>query len=67
SAQLARDLEAKFAQEDQIIREQAERDSEIARIHVERELKMMIAELDRNNEIVAKYLSEYKQAEAGVT
>nr|GEY73898.1 hypothetical protein [Tanacetum cinerariifolium] len=54
SAQLARDLEAKFAQEDQIIREQAERDSEIARIHVERELKMMIAELDRNNEIVAK-------------
>ncbi|GJU72238.1 retrovirus-related pol polyprotein from transposon TNT 1-94 [Tanacetum coccineum] len=56
SAQLARELEAKFAQEDQIIREQAERDSEIARIHAERELEMMIAELDRSNEMVAKYL-----------
>nr|GEV48487.1 hypothetical protein [Tanacetum cinerariifolium] len=63
SAQLARDLEAKFAQEDQIIREQAERDSEIAMIHAERELEMMIAELDRRNKIVAKYLSEYEQAE----
>nr|GEV61606.1 hypothetical protein [Tanacetum cinerariifolium] len=36
----------------------------IARIHAERELKMMIAELDRSNEMVAKYLSEYEQAEA---
>nr|GEU90014.1 hypothetical protein [Tanacetum cinerariifolium] len=49
SAQLARDLEAKFAQEDQIIREQAKRDSKISRIHAERELEMMIAELDRSN------------------
>nr|GEV19734.1 ribonuclease H-like domain-containing protein [Tanacetum cinerariifolium] len=71
---LARDLEAKFSQEDQIIREQAERDSEIARIHAERELEMiiaelemMIAELDRSNKIVAKYLSEYEQAEAGLS
>nr|GEY35541.1 hypothetical protein [Tanacetum cinerariifolium] len=40
------------------------RDSEIARIHAERELEMMIAELDRSNEMVAKYLSEYEQAEA---
>nr|GEU72422.1 hypothetical protein [Tanacetum cinerariifolium] len=64
SAQLARDLEAKFTQEDQIIKEQAKRDSEIAMIHAKRELEMMIAELDRSNEIVAKYLSEYKQAEA---
>nr|GEW88253.1 hypothetical protein [Tanacetum cinerariifolium] len=62
-----RDLEAKFAQEDQIIREQPERDSKIARIHAERELEMMIAELDRSNEIVAKYLSEYEQAEAGLS
>nr|GEU86766.1 putative ribonuclease H-like domain-containing protein [Tanacetum cinerariifolium] len=67
SAQLARDLEAKFAQEDQIIRGQAKRDSKIARIHAERELKMMIAELDRSNEIVAKYLSEYEQVEAGLS
>nr|GEW79329.1 hypothetical protein [Tanacetum cinerariifolium] len=64
SAQLARDLEAKFAQKDQIIREQDERDSEIAMIHAERELEMMTAELNRSNEIVAKYLSEYEQAEA---
>nr|GEV68372.1 hypothetical protein [Tanacetum cinerariifolium] len=67
SVQLARDLEAKFAQEDQIIREQAERDFEIAMIHSERELEMMIAELDRSNEMVAKYLSEYEQDEAGLS
>ncbi|GJR33172.1 hypothetical protein Tco_1109404 [Tanacetum coccineum] len=57
-------LEAKFAQEDQIIRKQVERDSEIAKIHAERELEMMIAKLDRRNEMVAKYLCEYQQAEA---
>nr|GEW38151.1 hypothetical protein [Tanacetum cinerariifolium] len=62
-----RDLEAKFAQEDQIIREQAERDSEISRIHAERELEMIITELDRSNEMVAKYLSEYEQAKAGLS
>nr|GEW16765.1 retrovirus-related Pol polyprotein from transposon TNT 1-94 [Tanacetum cinerariifolium] len=67
SVQLARDLEAKFAQEDQIIREQAERDSEIAMIHAEREIEMMITELDRSNEMIAKYLSEYEQAEAGLS
>nr|GEX23930.1 putative reverse transcriptase domain-containing protein [Tanacetum cinerariifolium] len=43
------------------------RDSEIARIHGERELEMMIAELDRSNEMVAKYFSEYKQAEVGLS
>nr|GEX99297.1 hypothetical protein [Tanacetum cinerariifolium] len=32
------------------------RDSEIAKIHAERELEMMIAEVDRINEMVAKYL-----------
>nr|GEV06216.1 hypothetical protein [Tanacetum cinerariifolium] len=32
------------------------RDNEIARIHAEKELKMMIAELDRSNEMVVKYL-----------
>nr|GEV38131.1 hypothetical protein [Tanacetum cinerariifolium] len=65
--QLARDLEAKFAQEDLIIREQAKRDSEIARIHAEKELEMMIAELNRSNEMVAKYLSKYEQAEVGLS
>nr|GEZ31954.1 hypothetical protein [Tanacetum cinerariifolium] len=59
---LARDLEAKFAQDDQIIREQAERDSKIVRIHAERELVMMIAKLDKSNEMITKYLSEYEQA-----
>nr|GFC94794.1 hypothetical protein [Tanacetum cinerariifolium] len=67
SVQLARDLEAKVAQEDQIIREQAKRDSEIARIHAEREFEIMITELDRSNEMVEKYLSEYEQAKAGLS
>nr|GEU50863.1 hypothetical protein [Tanacetum cinerariifolium] len=60
SIQLARDLNAKFAQEDQIIREQAERDAEIARIHA----KMMIAELDRSNEMITKHLAQIKKCQA---
>nr|GEW29814.1 hypothetical protein [Tanacetum cinerariifolium] len=67
SIQLARDLEAKFAQEEIIIREQAKRDSEIARIHAEKELEMMIEELNRSNKMVAKYLSEYEQATVGLS
>nr|GEY40258.1 hypothetical protein [Tanacetum cinerariifolium] len=67
SAQLARDLKSKFAQEDQIIREQAKRDYKIAKIYAERELEMMIAKLDRSNKIVAKYLSKYVQAKAGLS
>nr|GEY21523.1 putative reverse transcriptase domain-containing protein [Tanacetum cinerariifolium] len=35
--------------------------AEIARIHAEEELQMMIDGLDRNNETVAKYLQEYHQ------
>nr|GEV12893.1 hypothetical protein [Tanacetum cinerariifolium] len=35
------------------------RDAEIARIHAEEELQMMINGLDRNNETIAKYLQEY--------
>nr|GEX75649.1 retrovirus-related Pol polyprotein from transposon TNT 1-94 [Tanacetum cinerariifolium] len=64
SVQLDKDLEAKFSQEDQIIREQAKINYEMARIHAERELEMMIVELDKSNEMVAKYLSEYEQAKA---
>nr|GEV07308.1 hypothetical protein [Tanacetum cinerariifolium] len=67
SVQLARDLESKFTQEDLIIREQAKRDTEIAMIHAEKELKMMIAELDRSNQMVVKYLSEYEQADVGLS
>nr|GEZ16824.1 hypothetical protein [Tanacetum cinerariifolium] len=37
------------------------RDTEIARIHVEEELQIMIDGLDMNNETVAKYLQEYHQ------
>nr|GFB76654.1 hypothetical protein [Tanacetum cinerariifolium] len=37
------------------------RDAEIARIHAEEELQIMIDGLDRNNETIAKYLHEYHQ------
>ncbi|GJW50222.1 hypothetical protein Tco_0091573 [Tanacetum coccineum] len=63
SEQLARELEEEFAQENQRLREQAARDAEIARLHTEGELKMMIDELDRSNEVIAKHLKEYAQAE----
>ncbi|GKB60069.1 hypothetical protein Tco_0916255, partial [Tanacetum coccineum] len=58
SAQLAKELEEEFALEDQRIREQAERDSEIIMIHAQQELDMMIAELDRSNEMIAKHLKQ---------
>nr|GEZ63568.1 hypothetical protein [Tanacetum cinerariifolium] len=40
------------------------RDAEIARIHTEEELKMLIDSLDRNNEMIAKHLQEYEQSAA---
>nr|GEV10245.1 hypothetical protein [Tanacetum cinerariifolium] len=43
------------------------RDAEIARIHAEEELQMMIEGLDRNNEMIAKHLHEYEQAAAKLT
>nr|GEV94492.1 ribonuclease H-like domain-containing protein [Tanacetum cinerariifolium] len=67
SIQLARDLEGKFAQEYLIIREQDKRDAEIARIHAEKELEIMIGELDMSNKMIAKYLSEYEQAAVGLS
>ncbi|GJT26242.1 hypothetical protein Tco_0906517 [Tanacetum coccineum] len=60
---LARELEEEFAQENQRLREQPARDAEIARLHTEEELKMMIDELDRSNEVIAKHLKEYAQDE----
>nr|GEX53808.1 ribonuclease H-like domain, reverse transcriptase, RNA-dependent DNA polymerase [Tanacetum cinerariifolium] len=36
-------------------------DAEIARIHAEEELQIMINSLDRSNETVVKYLQEYEQ------
>ncbi|GJV17987.1 hypothetical protein Tco_1363310 [Tanacetum coccineum] len=59
----ARELEEEFAQEYQRVREQAARDAEIARLHTEGELKMMIDEVDKSNEVIAKHLKEYAQAE----
>nr|GEX37135.1 copia protein [Tanacetum cinerariifolium] len=40
---------------------QIARDVDIARIHVEEELQMLIDGLDMNNETIAKYLQEYNQ------
>nr|GEU86050.1 hypothetical protein [Tanacetum cinerariifolium] len=53
--------------ENQRLSEQVTRDSEIARIYAEEELKLMIEGLDRSNEVIAKHLSEYKQAEADLS
>nr|GEV15704.1 hypothetical protein [Tanacetum cinerariifolium] len=66
-AQVAREMEEEFARENQRLSEQVARDYEIARIHVEEELKLMIEGLDRNNEVIAKHLTEYEQAEADLS
>nr|GEV78542.1 hypothetical protein [Tanacetum cinerariifolium] len=58
-AQVDRELEEQLEREDQRRSEQIARDAEIARIHAEEELQIMIYGLDRNNETVAKYLQEY--------
>ncbi|GJZ93145.1 hypothetical protein Tco_0665210 [Tanacetum coccineum] len=63
SDQLARELETKFALEDQAIREQIKRDAEIARIQAEEDLRQMIDELDRRNKMINKHMEEYEKAE----
>nr|GEV65997.1 hypothetical protein [Tanacetum cinerariifolium] len=65
--QVAREMDEEMAREDQRINEQIARDAEIARIHAEEELKMMIDGLDRSNEIITKYLQKYKQSAADLT
>nr|GEX09193.1 hypothetical protein [Tanacetum cinerariifolium] len=52
--QLARELEEEMVRVAQRMNEQIARDAKIARIHAEEELHMLIDELDRNNETVAK-------------
>nr|GFA96029.1 hypothetical protein [Tanacetum cinerariifolium] len=47
--------------------EQIARDEEIARIHAEEELQIMIDGLDRSNEVISKHLAEYDQAAADLT
>nr|GEY38484.1 hypothetical protein [Tanacetum cinerariifolium] len=66
-AQVAKEMEEEFSRENQRLSEQAARDYEIARIHAEEELKLMIEGLDRSNEVIAKHLSEYKQVEADLS
>nr|GFB45717.1 hypothetical protein [Tanacetum cinerariifolium] len=56
--QVARELEEQMEREDQRMSEQIVRDAEVARIHAEEELQMMINSLDRTNETVVKYLQE---------
>nr|GEV08646.1 hypothetical protein [Tanacetum cinerariifolium] len=51
----------KKLQEQIDVQSQIARDAEIARIHAEEELQMLIDGLDRNNETIAKYLQEYEQ------
>nr|GEU83042.1 hypothetical protein [Tanacetum cinerariifolium] len=65
--QMAREMEEQMAREDQRMDEQITRDAEIARIHAEEELHMLINSLDRNNEVIAKHLQEYEQSEAKLT
>nr|GEW71969.1 DUF4219 domain-containing protein/UBN2 domain-containing protein [Tanacetum cinerariifolium] len=59
--QLERELEEEMARDAHRMNGQIARDAEIARIHAEEELQMLIDGLDRNNETVAKYLQEYDQ------
>nr|GFA34815.1 hypothetical protein [Tanacetum cinerariifolium] len=64
---VAREMEEQMVREDQRRNEHIARDAEIARIHAEEELQMMIDGLDRNNEMIAKHLHEYEQAMAELT
>nr|GEV06513.1 hypothetical protein [Tanacetum cinerariifolium] len=66
-AQVAREIEEEITREDQRINEQLARDAEIARIHAEEELKMLIDGLDMSNEVIAKHLQKYEESEAELT
>nr|GEV45659.1 hypothetical protein [Tanacetum cinerariifolium] len=63
-AQVAKEMEEEIARDNQRMNEQIARDAEIARIHAKEELKMTIDGLDRNNEVIARHLQEYKESEA---
>ncbi|GJT36670.1 hypothetical protein Tco_0927089 [Tanacetum coccineum] len=67
SLQLAIELQEEFVYEDQSIREQIERDAEIARIHAEEYLIQMINELDKSNVMINKHMAEYKEVENDLT
>nr|GEZ87657.1 hypothetical protein [Tanacetum cinerariifolium] len=59
-AQVAKEIEEEITREDQRMNEQLARDAEIARIHAEEELKMLIDGLDRSNEITMLRYSNIK-------
>nr|GEY38917.1 hypothetical protein [Tanacetum cinerariifolium] len=65
--EMARQLEEEMARDAQRMNEQIAKDAEIARIHAEEELQMMIDGLDKSNEMIAKHLHEYDQAAAELT
>nr|GEV58060.1 hypothetical protein [Tanacetum cinerariifolium] len=62
-----REMEEQLDREDQRRDVQIAKDAKIARIHAEEELQMLIDGLDRNNEIIAKYLQEYEQFAADLS
>nr|GEW56253.1 hypothetical protein [Tanacetum cinerariifolium] len=66
-SQVAKEMEEEIVRDNQRMNEQIVRDAEIARIHAEEELKMMIDGLDRNNEVIARHLQEYEQSKAELT
>nr|GFA54706.1 hypothetical protein [Tanacetum cinerariifolium] len=63
--QVARELEEEMARDAQRMNEQIARDAEIARIHAEEELQMLIDGLDKNNETTQqrKHLTRKHQRE----
>nr|GFA52140.1 ribonucleoside-diphosphate reductase large subunit [Tanacetum cinerariifolium] len=60
-------LEEEIERDAQRMNEQITRDAEIAKIHAEEELQILIGMLDRNNEVIAKHLQEYYQVAAELT
>nr|GEX48469.1 hypothetical protein [Tanacetum cinerariifolium] len=65
-AQVVRELEEQMAREDQRMSKQVARDAEVAKIHAEEELQMMINSLDRSNETVLKYLQKLNKESHGL-
>nr|GEV60583.1 hypothetical protein [Tanacetum cinerariifolium] len=61
--QMARQLEEEMERDAQRMNEQITRDDEIAKIHAEEELQIMIDGRDRNNETVAKFKRKGKRLE----
>nr|GEV69554.1 hypothetical protein [Tanacetum cinerariifolium] len=62
-----RKISTKDKGKEKVVESNLARDSEIARLHDEEELKMMIEGLDRSNEMIAMHLQEYEQAAANLS